>query len=92
MSVWVSGEVDDPAKVNALAAMLRLPWKQVFIEGANPRLISEVEEEALDSSSLVKRRGFIHTIDTDPSRVDLPTRALPVFLLAGRGSVFDCGE
>ena len=92
VSVWVSGAADDPAEVNALAAMLRLPWRQVFIEDANPRLISALEAEVHEDSSLVRRRGFIHIIDTDPSRVDLPTRALPVYLLAGRdgrGSTFE---
>lgn len=82
VSVWVRGAIDDPAEVNAVAAMLRLPWKQVFVEDANPRLVAELGVPGSDS--LVRRRGFVHIIDSDPSRIDLPTRALPVFLLAGR--------
>lgn len=61
--------------------MLRLPWKQVFVEERDPLLVAALQEP--DSEALVRRRGFVHLIDTDPSRIELPTRALPVFLLSG---------
>jgi hypothetical protein len=89
-TLWVCGTINDPAKIKALAAMLRLPWKQVYIEDANPRLAEELANQ--DSEALVRRRGFVHVIDSDPSRFSLPARALPIFLLAGRngdGSGFE---
>jgi len=90
VSIWVSGAVHEAADIDALAAMLRLPWKQVFIEEASPGLVAALEKA--DDDSLVRRRGFIHIVDTDPSRINLPARALPIFLLSGRnnqGSAFE---
>lgn len=81
-SIWVRGTIEDPAEAKVFANMLRLPWKQVFIEDDNPCLVAELGKP--DSDSLVRRRGFVHVIDSDPSRIDLPTRALPIFLLACR--------
>ncbi len=81
-TLWVCGKNNDHAKIKVLAAMLRLPWKQVYIEDANPKLAEELANP--DSEALVRRRGFVHVIDSDPSRLNLPARALPVFLLAGR--------
>lgn len=80
-SIWVSGTVESSEEADAIAAMLRLPWKQVFIEERNPLLVAALQ--APDSEALARRRGFIHLIDTDPSRIELPARALPVFLLSG---------
>ena len=90
VSIWVRGTADSPAEINAIADMLRLPWRQVFIEEIDPQLVGALEKP--DSSWLYRRRGFIHIVDGDPSRIDLPARALPVFLLSGRndrGSAFE---
>lgn len=90
VSIWFRGAVTSAAEADAIAAMLRLPWKQVFIEERNALLISALQ--APESDKLARRRGFIHLIDTDPSRIDLPPRALPVFMLSGfsdQGSAFE---
>ena len=90
VSIWVRGSVDSPADIDALADVLRLPWKQVFVEEADPRLVDALEKP--ETNWLSRRRGFIHIVDVDPSRLDLPARALPVFLLGGRhdrGSAFE---
>ena len=89
-SIWVRGTVASSEEADAIAAMLRLPWKQVFIEDRNPLLVASLK--ASDSEALVRRRGFVHVIDTDPSRIDMPARALPVFLLSGlndKGTAFE---
>ena len=82
VSIWVCKGAIDPSNIDAFADALRLPWKQVFIEGHEPELVLALEKP--ESGSLVRRRGFIHVVDNDPSRLDLPPRALPVFLLSGR--------
>lgn len=90
VSIWLRGMASGYAEIDFLADLLRLPWRQVFVEEADPRLVAALEGP--DNSSLVRRRGFIHVVDTDPSRIDLPPRSLPVFLLAGRdnqGSDFE---
>jgi hypothetical protein len=81
-SLWLRGNGEGKAELEALAAMLRLPWKQVFLEEASPKLLAAIESH--DDEALIRRRGFIHIIDTDPSRIDLPARSLPIFLLSGR--------
>lgn len=82
VSLWLRGSADGEADLDALAAMLRLPWKQVFLEEGSPKLIAALE--GADEEALIRRRGFIHIIDTDPSRIDLPARSLAIFLLSGR--------
>lgn len=89
-SIWVRGTTHDEAECAALLQVLRLPWKQIFIEDAIPRLVAELETP--DDGALVRRRGYIHVIDSDPSRIELPRRALPVFLLSGRDGERDSFE
>lgn len=89
-SIWVRGTVTSLIEADAIAAMLRLPWKQVFIEERDPLLVAALK--APDSDVLARRRGFIHLIESDPSRIELPARALPVFLLSGlddQGTAFE---
>ena len=90
VSIWVAGSVGAQVEIGSLVSMLRLPWKQVFLEQTDSKVIAALETP--DSGPLVRRRGFVHMVDTDPSRMNLPPRALPVFLLGGRdgrGSAFD---
>ncbi|MFY7834823.1 MAG: hypothetical protein ACOVQ0_00895 [Novosphingobium sp.] len=89
VSLWLRGEFSED-DIPAVVAMVRLPWKQVFVENPNPRLANALE--APDDGPLLRRRGFVHVVDTDPSRIELPARSLPVYLLAGRdgrGSGFE---
>lgn len=75
---------------DAIVAMMRLPWKQVYVEEADPLLVAALEKH--DDGHLVRRRGFVHVVEADPSRMELPIRSLPVFLLSGRdgrGSAFE---
>ncbi|MBB2177248.1 hypothetical protein HLH21_15170 [Gluconacetobacter johannae] len=70
--------------------MLKLPWKQAFLDEADSLLTAELENT--DDDPYVGRRGFLHVVDSDPSRIELPPRSLPIFLLGGqdgRGSTFE---
>lgn len=79
VSIWLRAEAINSTPLNTLVDLIRLPWKHVFLEQAASQLIAALEIP--DSGALVRRRGFIHIIETDPSRIELPSRALPVFLL-----------
>ncbi len=62
----------------------------MFLEETDRGLVAALE--AADDGPLVRQRGFLHVIDSDPSRINLPPRSLPVYLLAGRdnrGSTFE---
>ncbi|MFG1237715.1 hypothetical protein V5F63_10945 [Xanthobacter autotrophicus DSM 597] len=88
-TLLLRGKVEDSNR-DAIVAMMRLPWKQVYVETADPLLVAAIEKA--DDGPLVRRRGFVHVVDTDPSRMELPIRSLPVFLLSGRndrGSAFE---
>ena len=90
VSLWLRGTLDNQSDLEAIVAMVRLPWKQVYVEAADQRLIAALEGQ--DDGPLVRRRGFIHVVDIDPSRIELPVRSLPVFLMSGRddrGSAFE---
>lgn len=66
----------DPSE---LAKLIGLPWREV--------LVSETTKELLDALSLdadpnlLRRRGYMEVIQTDPSLVSLPPRSLPVYQL-----------
>lgn len=82
-TLLLRGQLEE-SDLDAIVAMIRLPWKQVYIEKAEPNLLAALEK--VDDGPLVRRRGFIHLVDTDPSRTELPSRSLPIFLLSGRNS------
>ena len=46
----------------------------------------------LQDNSLDRKRGFIHLVASDPQGIQLPPRALPVYLLNGRQTPREAGE
>jgi len=69
--------------LDLLARFLKLPWRQVISEISDPKLLEALE--TTEDAALVRRRGTIHIVDSDPSRIELPPRSLPIYLLKGRG-------
>ncbi|MBN1584707.1 MAG: hypothetical protein JXA89_28630 [Anaerolineae bacterium] len=55
-----------------------------MLEGQDSNLIAALEATSNVDDSLARKRGFVHVIDSDPSRIELPPRCLPVYLLDGR--------
>ena len=86
-AVWLLNSFADAAGVVETAKLLGLPWAFVLSESSDPSLISALEtsEESVDGP-LVRRRGMIHVVDTNPANVTLPRRGLPIFLLNGEAS------
>ena len=82
--LWVGSLPEDQSAHAALVAFIGLPWKQVFLEKYDARLIQALESTATFSDPMIRKRGFLQMIDSDPSRIELPERCLPVFLLNGR--------
>jgi hypothetical protein len=48
------------------------------------RLYWQHERTETSTDSLVRRRGFVQLVDTNPADVLLPPRCLPIYLLNGR--------
>lgn len=84
VALWVRSFPTDPAIQKKLVDFLGLPWRLVLTEVANPALVAMLEAAASLSDPMTRKRGFIQIIDSDPSRIELPQRCLPIYLLSGR--------
>jgi hypothetical protein len=82
--LWVRSLPANTHSRALLTELLGLPWKVVLSEEFAPTLFDTLESEAALDTPLVRKRGFIQLIDSDPSRVDFPQRCLPIYLLNGR--------
>jgi hypothetical protein len=85
-ALWLTGpDIDllDPKKATQLC---KLPWHVVLSETSTAAFLAELDAPEDINSLLVRRRGLIHIVDTDPSEIFLPPRHLAVLLLNGRGS------
>ena len=84
-ALWVFGETADGEIASQVADVIRLPWGLVLNESTNPSILQHLEEPEPLDGPLVRRRGLIHLVDTDPAEAILPPRSLPVLLMNGRG-------
>lgn len=81
---WLLPSFVKSAGAEATANLLGLPWGFVLSEVSDETLCAALETPEPLDSPLVRRRGIIHIVDTNPFDVPLPARSLPVFLLNGR--------
>lgn len=70
-----------PADVGAdeLMEFVGLPWREVYVGESNKEFIEALSRA--DETELVRRRGYVELIRTDPALVALPPRSLPIYLL-----------
>ncbi|MGO4287982.1 hypothetical protein AB4Y99_27885, partial [Bosea sp. TAB14] len=80
--LWLSG--DEAADPETLVAIARLPWSVVLSDRSDEGFLSGLEVPEPIDDPLVRRRGLLHIVDTDPADVLLPPRHLAVLLLNGR--------
>lgn len=62
-----------------VAKLIGLPWRDVLLGESTPQLLEALSRDA--DPTLVRRRGYLQLIQTDPSLVQLPPQSLPVYLL-----------
>ncbi len=67
----------------SIAALIGLPWRMVFVESTSPELRDLLLSQDQKEGSLASHRGFMHLVASDPSKIPLPRRALPIFFLNG---------
>lgn len=84
VALWVSNLPKEPAMRDAFVSFLGLPWRMVFSETFNQALVKSLEAAAQFDDPLTRKRGYIQIIDSDPSRLELPQRCLPLYFLNGR--------
>ena len=84
VALWIRNLPKDPASQDLLVAFMGLPWRLVLLETYDPQVVNALEATARLSDPMTRKRGFIQIIDSDPSRIELPPRCLPIYLLHGR--------
>lgn len=87
--LWIRDLGKDTVNKDALVAFLGLPWRLIFMEVYEPELVKAIEAAESSSDVMTRKRGFVQIIDSDPSRIELPQRCLPIYLLNGRQVVPD---
>lgn len=85
-ALWLSGSETEVLETTAAVRLCRLPWNLVLTELTNESTLKSLEEPEALESLLVRRRGLVHLVDTDPAEVLLPPRHLAVLLLNGRSN------
>ena len=84
VALWVRSLPKDPPSQDTLVSFLGLPWRLVILESHDADLIEGLEAAASFEDPMTRKRGYVQVIDADPSRIELPQRCLPVYLLRGR--------
>ncbi len=81
IGLWVEKLPENPTA--EFVRFLSLPWRFVVLSHTDEAFLQRVEESASADQVLLRRRGFVQIIDSDPSRIELPSRSLPIYLLNG---------
>lgn len=87
--LWIRDLGKDTVDKDALIEFLGLPWRLIFMESYEPELVKAIESAESSNQLMIRKRGFVQVIDSDPSRIELPQRCLPIYLLNGRQVVPD---
>jgi hypothetical protein len=86
VALWIRSLPKDAAIRRQLVDFLGLPWRLVLSEDYDAAIFAALEQVVSFSDPMARKRGFVHVIDGDPSRMELPQRCLPIYLLNGRKS------
>ena len=84
VALWIRDLPTPSAGHDPLLAFLGLPWRLVLSEAYEPTVFGALESEGASSTLMTRKRGFVQVIDQDPSRIELPERCLPFYLLNGK--------
>ena len=91
--LWVCEGFDESSANTAdLRRLIGLPWTLVLCESPSSELAQALEAEKETHHEFTQQRGFVHVVAGDPKQIDLPRRALPVYLLNGRNDASDRDE
>jgi hypothetical protein len=84
IALWIRSLPTDASVKSSFVSFLGLPWNLVLSEAYDPALIQALLDSSTFDDPMTRKRGFIHVIDSDPSRIELPQRCLPLYLLNGK--------
>ncbi len=82
-ALWIGSDVLPATSFDLLARVATLPWSSVLVEPTATDLRAAVAAEAGQANPLVRTRGYVHVIASDPAGIPLPPRCLPIYFLNG---------
>ena len=82
-ALWLYSIPEELLSQEDTIQFIGLPWRMVLSEISDPDFLHSIEKNTTTIDSLPRKRGYIHLIDGDPSRIELPQRCLPIYLLNG---------
>ncbi|MBD9653158.1 hypothetical protein IB267_32870 [Ensifer sp. ENS09] len=86
VALWLQDSGAEELDLAGIEAATRLPWNMVVSEMSEATYLSALEQPEEINDPLVRRRGLIQIVDSDPAESLLPPRHLAVMLLNGRGT------
>lgn len=79
IALWVGGDLAETVDAATLAAIIRLPWQAVLLEGGDAALDAAILAQEDPTDFKVHRRGYPIIIESNPADIVLPPRSLPVY-------------
>jgi len=83
-ALWLGATPGVSNDGQGFADLCKLPWSVVLAEALDSETLNRVEAAERVGDQLVRRRGLVQVVDTDPSEAILPPRHLAIMLLGGR--------
>ena len=91
--LWIGDGFDsNDQDIESLISLIEAPWRMVFCESNKSQIFKSLEKNQSPSDRFSQKRGFIHVLATDPEHLELPRKAMPVFMLNGRENATDPEE
>ena len=84
VSLWIQDLPSDGATQASLISFLGLPWRSIICESYDSTVFASIENANEVNDPMVRKRGFVQLIDTNPADIALQPRCLPIYLLNGR--------
>ena len=81
VALWIRDFPTHPAGALPLLAFLGLPWRLVLSEAHDPAILAALDSESHSNLPMTRKRGLVQVIEQDPSRIELPQRCLPFYVL-----------
>lgn len=81
IALWVGKDLVRDMAPAVLAAVVRLPWQAVLLEGGSVALDAAILAQEDPTDFRVRRRGYPIIIESNPADIVLPPRSLPIYRL-----------
>jgi len=83
-ALWLGESGSENFDAEKAAWLCRLPWNVVLSQSSDEQFLANWKQTKSVGDALVRRRGLIHVVDSEPRGTPLPPRHLAIFLLNGR--------